>query len=177
MRFTADPELHQQLQELRALMRHQVPDGDIGKILARAISVLLEQVRKQKFGESSAPRRAKPPIQHPSRHVPAAIRRAVAHRDSGGCAYVSPAGRRCGSREFLEFHHGDPWARSHSHSAEGVALRCRAHNQHAACRDFGERHMARFRKKKHEQGAARRETPRVGTPSERQLDLKPVDWE
>jgi len=177
VRFTADHVLHEQLRELRALMRHQVPDGDVGKILARAVSVLLRQVRQQKLGETSAPRPAKAPAEQTSRHILASIRRSVAKRDGGRCTYVSPGGRRCGSREFLEFHHRNPWARTHAHSVDGIALRCRAHNHYAACRDFGERHMARFRKKKHEQGAARRETPRVGTPSERQLDLKPVDRE
>jgi hypothetical protein len=49
VQFTADRETHAQLEELRALMRHQVPDGDVGKILAKAISVLLKHVRKQKF--------------------------------------------------------------------------------------------------------------------------------
>jgi hypothetical protein len=29
VRFTADRELHAQIQELRALMRHQIPDGDV----------------------------------------------------------------------------------------------------------------------------------------------------
>ncbi|MDJ0848657.1 MAG: hypothetical protein QNK04_09790 [Myxococcota bacterium] len=37
VQFTADRELYAQLQELRALMRHQVPDGDLGAILARAV--------------------------------------------------------------------------------------------------------------------------------------------
>jgi hypothetical protein len=45
VRFTADEKVHDQLQELRSLLRHSVPDGDVGKILARAIGVLLKQVR------------------------------------------------------------------------------------------------------------------------------------
>ena len=55
VQFTADRETHAQLEELRALMRHQIPDGDVGKILAKAIASLLKQVRKQKFAETSAP--------------------------------------------------------------------------------------------------------------------------
>ncbi|MEE8473871.1 MAG: hypothetical protein V3T01_00880 [Myxococcota bacterium] len=154
--FTADAELHAQLQELRALMRHQVPDGDLGSLLGRAVALLLDQVRKRKFGEVSAPRPDSPvhpdspahsdvpPIRGSSRHIPAAIRRAVARRDAGRCRYVSPRGVRCGAAEFLEFHHVDPWARSGTHSVAGIALRCRAHNQYEARRVFGEKHMARF---------------------------------
>jgi hypothetical protein len=145
VRFTADRELHAQIEELRALMRHQIPDGDVGKILARAVAVLLEQVRKRKLGQTDKPRPAKPTGERSSRHVPARIRREVSKRDGERCTYVSPGGRRCGAREFLEFHHADPWARSRAHAVEDLTLRCRAHNQYAATRDFGERHMARFR--------------------------------
>lgn len=145
--FTADGELHGQLKELRALMRHQVPDGDLASILGRAVALLLDQVRKQKFADVSKPKASSPADEAPSRQIPAAIRRAVARRDGERCSYVSPRGVRCGTQEFLEFHHIAPWARTRVHSIGGIALRCRAHNQYAACRDFGEEHMARFRKK------------------------------
>ncbi len=147
VQFTADHALHEQLQELRALMRHQIPDGDLGAILARAVGLLLKHVRKQKFAETVAPQPAKPETSgaaRPSRHIPAAIRRAVWKRDGGRCSYVSANGRRCGAREFLEFDHAEAWASHRSHSIEGITLRGRGHNQQRARRDFGERHMARY---------------------------------
>ena len=147
VRFTADGELFGQLQELRALLRHQIPDGDVGKILARAVAVLLEQVRRRKFGECAKPRPAKSSpagSERPSRHIPAAVRRAVARRDAERCSYVSPSGRRCEAREFLEFDHREPWVRTRAHPTDGIRLFCRAHNQHAARKEFGQRHMARF---------------------------------
>ncbi|MEE8476265.1 MAG: hypothetical protein V3T01_12965, partial [Myxococcota bacterium] len=173
--------------ELRALMRHQIPDGDLGKILSEAVSLLLERVRKRKFGESAAPRAIRPSSPSnssdpkdgkSSRHIPAAIRRAVARRDAGRCAYRSPGGRRCRAREFLEFHHRDPWARARTHSIEGITLRCRAHNQYQARRDFGERHMAQFRA--HDRIESRTplaEPTRNDLPREPQLDLNPVALE
>ena len=133
-------------------MRHQVPDGDLGSLLGRAVALLLDQVRKRKFGEVSAPRPPAPANSDASansaasRHIPAAIRRAVVRRDAGRCRYVSPGGVRCGAAEFIEFHHVDPWARSGTHSVKGISLRCRAHNQYEARRFFGGEHMARFRK-------------------------------
>ncbi len=151
--FTADGELHAQLLELRALMRHQIPNGDIGKILGRAVAFLLREIRKRKFGEVLAPRFETPAMETPQvarirpvRSISAVIRRVVFQRDGGRCSYVSPQGRRCDSRDFLEFHHVTPWARTQTHSVEGIALRCRAHNQYHARRDFGEKHMERFRK-------------------------------
>ena len=136
VRFTADAVLHAQLLELQALMRHPIPDGDLGKILARAVPLLLEQVRKRKFGEFAAPKSKKPVSESASRSIPAATRRAVSRRDGEGCSYVSPDGRRCGSREFLEFHHRDPWAHTKAHPPGGITLFCQAHNQHQARRDF-----------------------------------------
>jgi hypothetical protein len=151
VQFMADRETHAQLEELRALMRHQVPDGDVGKILARAVAVLHAQVRKRKFAETSKPRSSRPsasPNGAASRHIPAAIRRAVSGRDGGRCSYVSSRGRRCDAREFLEFDHVEAWTFKHAHSIEGITLRCRAHNQQRARIDFGDRHMARYQRRK-----------------------------
>ncbi len=174
VRFTATSEMYDQLSELQALMRHQIPDGDLTEILARAVSALLAQVRKQKFGELSRARRelgaheksgleksgeakrgeeAEPMPEAPSRSIPAAIRRAVSARDGGCCTYVSPSGKVCGSRCFIEFHHLVPWAVRPKHEVEGIELRCRAHNLYEAERDFGESHMARFKKPSAELGA------------------------
>jgi hypothetical protein len=175
VRFTAEPALHAQLQELQALMRHQIPDGDLGKILARAVPLLLEQVRKRKFGECSAPKSKRPRSEPASRSIPAATRRFVTRRDGEGCTYVSPDGRRCGSREFLEFHHRDPWAHTKVHSPGGITLFCHAHNQHQARRDFGETHMARFGKRAAAQGSERPEEElNIGSDSSPQLDSDPV---
>jgi hypothetical protein len=132
-------------------MRHQIPDGDVGKILARAVAVLHAQVRKRKFADTSRPRSSHSPAspnEAPSRHIPAAIRRAVSERDGGRCSYVSSSGRRCEAREFLEFDHAEAWAFTRAHSIHGITLRCRAHNQQRARIDFGNRHMARFQRGK-----------------------------
>jgi hypothetical protein len=172
IRFTADRELHDQIQELKSMMRHQIPDGDVGKILAKAVAVLLKQARARKFGECSAPRAARcerivqigsaervGSAEHattpsPSRQIPAAIRRAVSKRDGECCTFVSVSGRRCGSRDFLEFHHREPWARHRSHAIDGITMRCRAHNQYEAERDFGAKQMHRFRRREPPQIAA-----------------------
>jgi hypothetical protein len=174
VRLTADEKVHAQLQELRSLLRHSVPDGDVGKILARAIGVLLEQVRKQKIGATDSPR-AKDSSPSPpkarslgaspkgskfeaepcspqgrtpaKRKIPVAIRRTVWKRDSGRCTYQSSNGRGCESREALEFHHRVPWAHCREHTVDNIALRCRAHNQYEAVLDFGSEHMRQFRVK------------------------------
>ena len=146
--FTANPELHARLEEARALLRHQIPDGDLSKLFDRALAALLREVRRAKFAcrERSSASPTTPEASGPaSRHIPAGIRRAVAQRDAGRCTFVTCDGLRCSSRDLLEFHHDPPFARSRRHRADEITLRCRAHNRHAAIQDYGAQHMASFR--------------------------------
>ena len=156
IQFTASRALREKLREAQALLRHQVSDGDLAEIFDRALTLLVQDARRKKFAQTSRPvvhngEREKTAGSRPvSRHIPAEVRRAVVARDKGRCAYVSRAGRRCGSRDHLEFHHKQAWARCKRHSVDGIELRCRAHNQHAAVRDFGADHIARCRAKRRE---------------------------
>ena len=147
IQFTASRALREKLREAQALLRHQLPDGDLAQIFERALTLLVEDARRRKFGQTSRPvaRRSAEERRPASRHIPAEIRRAVTARDQGRCAFVARNGRRCGSRDFIEFHHLEPWARSKRHSVEGIELRCRAHNHHAAVGDYGALHMQRCR--------------------------------
>ncbi|HEX7126283.1 MAG TPA: HNH endonuclease, partial [Thermodesulfobacteriota bacterium] len=80
-----------------------------------------------------------------SRHIPAAVRRAVWARDGGRCAFVSRTGRRCTERGFLEFHHVRPYAAGGAATVENIELRCRAHNGYEAERMFGPRGESQVR--------------------------------
>jgi hypothetical protein len=130
---------YEKLQEAQALLRHQIPAGDLAEVMDRALTLLLKEIKKRRFGVTERPRRsASKTVSRPSsRHIPAGIRRKVFERDAGRCAYVDGEGRRCGARDFLEFHHLDPWARSRQHDPDRITLLCRAHNQRAAESDFG----------------------------------------
>jgi hypothetical protein len=70
------------------------------------------------------------------RRVPAAVVRAVWQRDEGRCTFVGVEGR-CRETAFLELHHVVPVARGGPSTVENLAVRCRAHNQGEAVRDFG----------------------------------------
>ncbi len=82
----------------------------------------------------------------PSRYISVAVRREVWDRDGGRCAFVGSNGKRCGSRERLEFHHLVPHARGGEATAEWIELRCRPHNLYEARLDFGDEVMDRFRR-------------------------------
>ncbi|MEX2207465.1 MAG: hypothetical protein WEF50_14645 [Myxococcota bacterium] len=140
--------MHALLEESRALLRHQIPDGDLAKLFDRALRALVREARRTKFAECDRPRSptsASPGSSEPAaRQIPAGIRRAVAERDRGRCSFVARDGRRCDSRDALEFHHLVPFARTRRHRVEEITLRCRAHNRYAAILDFGSDHMSQF---------------------------------
>ena len=81
-----------------------------------------------------------------SRHIPAAVRRAVYERDGGRCRYVDEQGRRCTARDGLEFHHRHPFAYGGDHDPDGMALMCRTHNGLLAEIDFGREAVAKHRR-------------------------------
>lgn len=73
-----------------------------------------------------------------SRYVPKGVLREVHARDNGQCTYVSPEGRRCTARGFLEVHHhASTFARGGEATADNLRLTCRAHNFFYAERDYG----------------------------------------
>jgi hypothetical protein len=163
VRITVSEETHDKLERARALLRHQIPDGDPAAIVDRALTVLLEQAEHAKFAarvrpaRAAATRSAQPGTprtaiapsatgatgprsrgnRSSSRRIPAAVRRAVWARDEGRCAFVGADGR-CGEAGFLEFHHVVPFAAGGPSTINNLQLRCRAHNAHEAERDYGD---------------------------------------
>jgi len=134
--ITASREMRDELTRVQDLLRHQIPDGDPGKILARALSVLRKQLEKTKLG-SATPRHNRRKTRPGSRHVPAHVRRAVWTRDGGRCGFVTTDGRRCAERGGLEFHHIDPYVLGGEATVRNISLRCRAHNVYEAVAWFG----------------------------------------
>ncbi|MEE8608452.1 MAG: hypothetical protein V3S55_12675 [Nitrospiraceae bacterium] len=58
IQFTATRATHDRLRELQALLRHQIPDGDLSQIFERALELLVADVKRKKFAESCS--RAQP---------------------------------------------------------------------------------------------------------------------
>ena len=166
VQFTAGAALRDKLDRLRALMRSSVPDGDLAAIIDAAVTEKLERLEARRFGRTKAPRKVLSAAQASpsSRHVPAAVRRAVYERDGGRCCYVDQQGRRCGAREGLEYHHRHPFAFGGHHSPDGMALLCRTHNGLLAEIDFGREAVAKHRRS---ETASRRpavQPHRLGSP-------------
>jgi 5-methylcytosine-specific restriction endonuclease McrA len=153
VQFTASGDLYEKLRYAQALLGHSLPTGELAEVFDRALDALIARLEQRKFAATSRPRQLRRPRRDSAnpRHVPAEVRRAVWERDGGRCTFVSDAGYRCPARTRLEFDHVEPLARGGQATVKGMRLRCRAHNQHAAEREFGAGFMARKRE------AARRE--------------------
>jgi 5-methylcytosine-specific restriction endonuclease McrA len=206
VQFTASAELKDKLERLQALLRSEVPDGDLGAVIERAVTDNLERLEARRFAKTRAAARAstvaqpskahtftiaqattaiRPAIETQTqvqtqmqtqartqaqtqittasatrprsstlpptgarghvRHIPAAIRRAVHHRDEGRCRYVDETGRRCPERHRLEFHHIHPFGMGGGHTPENLRLMCRTHNFYLAEHDYGPKPMAIYR--------------------------------
>ncbi len=144
VQFTIGKESHDRLRRLQALLRREIPDGDAGAIVERALALLLEKVEGSKIGATKKPRPSRPirpGTDEPtsSRDVARDVKRSAWQRDGGQCAFVSADGHRCTERAFLEFHHVQPYALGGPATAENISLRCRRHNQYEAELVFGPR--------------------------------------
>jgi hypothetical protein len=149
VQFTASAGLQEKLERLRALMRSQVPDGDLGAIIEQAVSEKLERLEARRFAAAKRPRKglAQTDVSASSRHVPAAVKRYVAQRDGTRCRYVDEQGQRCPERHQLEFHHRHPYGYGGDHRPEDIRLMCTTHNQLLADEDYGRTAMASRRRK------------------------------
>jgi hypothetical protein len=147
LQFDLDGEFRDKLERLQALLRHQVPDGDLAQVIDVAVSRELKRLETKRFGKTKKPRTrlAETNTKAKTRHIPAAVRRFVEKRDGGRCTYRDTHGRRCSKRHDLEFHHIRPFGVGGDHRPEGIALMCRTHNQLLAEQEFGKEKMARHR--------------------------------
>jgi hypothetical protein len=135
IQFTMSREMHESLRRVQDLLRHSIPNGDPAAIFDRALTLLRADLEKAKVGATSRPHAARP-ARPGSRHVPAAVRRAVWVRDGGRCAFMGANGR-CTECGFLEYHHVVPFAAGGETTVDNVEMRCRAHNQYEADLYFG----------------------------------------
>jgi hypothetical protein len=139
VQFTASAELRDKLERLAALMRSEVPGGDLAQLIEQAVTEKLARLEAKRFGTTRAPRqRLQATSTTPtSRQVPAAIRRAVYERDGDRCRFVDEHGRRCSERSRLEFHHRHPFGMGGDHSQGNLSLLCATHNRRMAEVDYG----------------------------------------
>ena len=134
VQFTVGRDTYDKLRQVQDLLRHSIPNGDPAAIFDRALTLVLTQLSKTKFSAAGRPRpggQTRPG----SRHISAAVKREVWHRDGGRCAFRGEQGR-CVETGLLEFHHVVPYAKGGATTQENLELRCRTHNAYEAAQEF-----------------------------------------
>ena len=139
VQFTIDEDDYERLEYALQLMSHRNPRGSLAFLNRVALELLIAELENEKLGATDDPRDGEGTSS--GRHIPRAVRRAVWKRDGGACTYVSPTGRRCGSRWMLEFDHIHEFARGGEATVDNVRVLCRAHNQLEAEHTYGEAFM------------------------------------
>jgi 5-methylcytosine-specific restriction endonuclease McrA len=141
VQFTASAELREKLERLRELMRSPQGDVCLAAVIEAAVDEKLKRLEARRVARTAKPRKtvAESDTHARSRHIPAAVRRAVWERDGGRCRFVGEKGRRCTARRGLEFHHRHPYGFGGDHSVENLQLACRTHNRYLAEIDYGNR--------------------------------------
>ena len=124
-------------------MRSSHHGGDLAAIIDK-----LERVEAKRLGKVKSPPKgmAETDTSAGSRHVPAAVNRAVSARDADRCTFVNAAGKRCSKRAGLEFHHDKPFALGGDRSPGNIRMMCHTHNAFLAEATYGSRTIDRHRR-------------------------------
>ncbi len=83
LQCTIGQSTHEKLAYARALLGHQLPSGDLARVLDRALDALVEKLERRKFAASRRPRPRRRRASTSPRHIPAAVKLAVWERDQG----------------------------------------------------------------------------------------------
>ncbi len=75
----------------------RLPDGDLAAVIERAVHLLIQEVKKERFatGRKSRTEPANNADGSTSRPIPDSMKRAVSERDGGRRTFKDPRGRRC----------------------------------------------------------------------------------
>ncbi len=142
--FTAGGELREKIELCTDLLSHVNPRRDLAVVIERAVDLLLSELQRTRLKRTKRSR-ADSPDAKPRARVTSATRRNVFDRNGLQCTYVSPDGRRCEARAFLELDHIDPRALGGGNDESNLRVRCRSHNQLTAEQTFGRDVMKRAR--------------------------------
>ena len=164
------------------LLSHVVCNGDPAVVVARALAHYATHLEKRRFGAKDGKSESKRIPR--GRHVPAALRRAVAERDEHCCSFVSADGHRCGETRGLQIDHITPLAHGGETTGDNLRLLCAHHNRHEAAKRIGVEEVAAKRElneraRAHERAAKQREAvrerERAVTPPESGADSEAAE--
>lgn len=129
-------EVGDDIEFLRDNERHLIPDGDINKVVTKALKERRKVIEGRKYGKVQKPQRklrVVPPAEavaaEEKRSPGRATRRAVTNLVGVRCCYRSDDGHRCSQTGWLEQDHIIRVADGGLTNATNLQWYCRAHNQ------------------------------------------------
>jgi hypothetical protein len=139
--------LHRKIEEAK----YAQPGATLEEVFETALDALLTQRAKRK-GIGVKPRKTPRPAKPDT--ITAELTRALFARSGGRCEWTFESGERCSSPVLPERDHVTPSALGGPTTLEGMRILCRAHNDLAARRAFGDRWMDRFTGKGRKRGGS-----------------------
>jgi 5-methylcytosine-specific restriction endonuclease McrA len=149
LQITVDQETMAALQEVKELLSHTIPDGNLAEVLKYMLTLTTHSLKKRKGRTGSQAPQADSSssvIQSGtdekkrcvrSRYIPVEIKRKVFARAGGCCEYTSADGKRCLSKHQLEFDHRVPLSQGGLHHEDSLRIFCRSHNQYRTMETHG----------------------------------------
>jgi 5-methylcytosine-specific restriction endonuclease McrA len=158
MHVTVSRGLLNKLAQARDALSHSHPGASDETILEVGLDLILQRHAKRR-GVGAKPRgasskkdaaapQAQPASTVRSRHVPAAVKRAVWERDHGCCAWQLENGGVCGSTRQIEIDHIHGWALGAETTVEECRLLCRFHQDVSARKLYGDDLMNKYTRPK-----------------------------
>ncbi len=118
--------LHHQWERVKELLSHQVPDGDLQSILT-----ILTQAYLNKNDLQNKPAASPDLWQHyssPTRYIPKGLKHLLLEKAEHSCQYISPEGRRCTQKRYLDIDHIIPISAGGQTTFPNLQVLCHAHN-------------------------------------------------
>ena len=123
MSFTIDESDFARFERAKAILSRKHPRGaTIERLFVELVDFYLEKNAPKQRAPKPAPRKR-------TRHIPAATRDHVMHRDGMRCAFVAADGTRCAATHDLQVDHVVPWVRGGTHDAANLRVLCGQHNR------------------------------------------------
>jgi hypothetical protein len=139
LQLTISGETLAKLRRAKDLLGHSVAARDDDAVLNRALTVLIDKLGREKFGQTDKPRPGRPRNRR-ARRPSAAVLRSIWKRDEGRCKYTSADGHRCEETRRAQPHHLDPWVLAgDATTPDAYELRCQRHNDYEGRLYFGRR--------------------------------------
>lgn len=157
LHIVVEQETLELLQEVKALLSHEIPDGNYNQILKRMAQMSVDLLKKKKGrsepktkSENAIPTvdlsardtQVNAPIEmdqsdfalrsesqrERSRYIAKETKRKIFHRAEGRCEFISNEGKRCESQHQLEIDHKVPWSQGGGNDENNLQVCCKIHN-------------------------------------------------